>query len=172
MEETYTPIEFDQAPVERPKFLKVLCILSFVSIGVSILNGLLGMVKGPASSDEMLERKVELTKSVNEMNDLGMDGLADMLAKIERMSMSVNDAYYSVTFVALITALIGIYGVWNMWNGKKLGFHLYIIYSLLAVLQLYFFVSPNDIPTIIVVWNILISGGFIYMYSRNLNWLK
>jgi hypothetical protein len=37
---------------------------------------------------------------------------------------------------------------------------------------MYLIVSPVDVPTAVVVVNLIISGLFIFLYSRNLAWLK
>jgi hypothetical protein len=67
--------------------------------------------------------------------------------------------------------LIGLLGALMMWQAKKLGFHLYIGYSLLAIIQIYFFVSPSDVPSFVVIWGLLMSVLFVFMYSRNLKWM-
>lgn len=171
--ETFESIdEISTGREPRPSFLTVLCVLSFIFIGFSILFGLFGLAQGPMSEDKMIEMKVELTKSADEMRSLDMEGFAGMMEKISRMSESINANFYSSSILSLIIMGLGLFGVIKMWKGFKIGFHLYIGYSLLTIIQVYFFVSPADIPTFIVVWNLLFSALFIFMYSRNLKWLS
>lgn len=155
----------------RPTFLTVLCILSFIFIGFSFAFGLVGLFGGPLSEEQMLEQKVELTKSADEMRSLEMDSFAEMMEKIQRMSESINANFYASSILQVLVMGLGLYGVLLMWKGKKLGFHLYIAYSLLSIIQIYFFVSPADIPSFVVIWNLIISAIFVFMYSRNLKWL-
>ena len=156
----------------RPSFLKVLCILSLVSIGLSVLGALGSMISGPQTEESMLADRADIVEANEELRANGMDGLADLFEQIQRMNESLNSNFYAASLVSLIVLGIGLFGVLSMWNGKRLGFHVYIVYSLISVAQLYFFVSPADIPTIAVIFNILISGTFIFMYSRNLGWMK
>jgi hypothetical protein len=156
----------------RPSFLTVLCILSYIWIGFTILFGLLGIASGPMNEEEILTQKVELAKSVDEMRSLDMESLAVMMEKIQRMSESVNANFYASSIVSMLVIGLGLVGVLQMWKGKRLGFHLYIGYSLLTIMQLYFFVSPADIPSIVVIWNLIISAVFVILYSRNLKWLS
>lgn len=156
----------------RPTFLTVLCILSFIFIGFSFAFGLVGLFGGPLSEEQMLEQKVELTKSADEMRSLEMDSFAEMMEKIQRMSESINTNFYASSILQVLVMGLGLYGVLLMWKGKKLGFHLYIAYSLLSIIQIYFFVSPSDIPSFVVIWNLIISAIFVFMYSRNLKWLS
>lgn len=156
----------------RPSFLTVLCILSFIFIGFSLVFGIIGVLNGPLSSDQITEQKVELTKSADEMRSLDMESFAVMMEQIQRMSESLNANFYASSILSVVVIVLGFMGVLQMWKGKKLGFHLYIGYSLLSIMQIYFFVSPADIPSFVVIWNLIISAIFVFMYSRNLKWLS
>ncbi len=171
-------MEFDnqidnfQEQEERPSFLKVLCILSWISTGIALISGLINLVTGPFSEEKMLEQRVDMMKSIDELKTLEMNGMAELFEKIQRMTESMNAQFYYVQTVSLIVVTIGVFGVFKMWNRSKLGFHLYIIYSLLSVLTVYLFVAPVDVPSVVVIFNLIISGIFILMYSRNLKWMK
>lgn len=171
MEESFELDQTTENQNKRPQFLKVLCILSFIFIGISLIGGLIGLFGGKTSEEEMINQKVEMVKAADEMKSVGMDGMAEMFEKIQRMSESINDNFYLVSSVSIVVMGLGLFGVLKMWNGFRLGFHLYIGYSLLSIIQIYFFVSPTDIPTFVVVWNLLFSGLFVFLYSRNLKWM-
>lgn len=156
---------------ERPGFLKTLCIMSFISTGLALVSGFINLLSGPFTKEEMIEQKVQMMKSIDELRTLEMGSLAEMFEKIQRMSESMNGHFYAAQIVSLLVVSIGIFGVWKMWNGVKLGFHLYIIYSLLSVLTVYFFVAPVDVPSFVVIVNLIFSGIFVFMYSRNLKWM-
>ena len=165
-------LDYNQQPAERPTFLKVLCILSFISIGLSLIFSLGSVFGGPQSEEEMVAQKVELLEANEELRDSGMDGFADMMEQMTRMNESINANFYMASVVSILALLIGFYGVFSMWQGKKLGFHLYIVYSLISVGQLYLFVSPADIPSIAIIFNLIVAAVFILLYSRKLLWMK
>lgn len=165
-------LDYNQQPVERPTFLKVLCILSFISIGLSLIFSLGSVLGGPQTEDEMVTQKVELLEANEELRDNGMDGFVDMMEQMTRMNESINANFYMASVVSILALLIGFYGVFSMWQGKKIGFHLYIVYSLISVGQLYLFVSPADIPSIAIIFNLIVAAIFILLYSRNLHWMK
>ncbi len=156
---------------ERPSFLKVLCILTWIYTGLSFLVTLGAFFQGPLNEEEMTFQKVELAKSTSQLRDIGMNSFADTFDQIQRMSESTNEHFYVSSIISLLVIVIGIASVYFMWTGRKLGFHLYIIYNLLTIGQLYIFISPSDVPTFAVVWNLLISAVFIFMYSRNMKWM-
>jgi hypothetical protein len=161
----------EQAP-KRPGFLTVLCILTLVNTGLSLITSSFSLLHGPISEDEMLEQRVQFLKSADEMRTMNMPAFAEMMEQIQRMSESANAHFYSSTLMSLFILGLGLVGAILMLKGRKVGFHVYIGYSLLAVLQLYFFTSPADIPTIAVVSGLLFSGLFVFLYSRNLHWLN
>jgi len=157
---------------KRPEFLKVICILSFITIGSNLIFGFIGFLSGPQSDEELLDGKVELAKSIGELKKAGMDSMIEIMEQLNRMTVEINDSFYLASILGLIVASIGLFGVLKMWKGMKLGFHMYIIYSLISVVSIYLYVSPANIPSFIIVFNLLISGLFIFMYSRNLHWMK
>ena len=157
---------------QRPGFLTTICVLSFISIGSNLIFGLIGFLSGPQSDEELLDGKVELAKSIGELKKAGMDSMIEIMEQLNRMTVEINDSFYLASILGLIVASIGLFGVLKMWKGMKLGFHMYIIYSLISVVSIYLYVSPANIPSFIIVFNLLISGLFIFMYSRNLHWMK
>ena len=171
-------MEFDnqidnfQEQVERPSFLKVLCILSWISTGIGIISGFFNLITGPFSEEEMLDQKVEMIKSIDELRTMGADQFANIFEQLQRMTEAMNSQFYYVQIVSLLVVALGVFGIYKMWTRSKLGFHLYIIYSLLSVLTVYLFVAPEDVPSIVVIINLVISAIFVFMYSRNLKWMK
>lgn len=169
--DTLDNINDENAP--RPKFLTVLCILTFISTGMSLVSGLYNLAfVGKQSDEQMLDTKVQLTKSISDMKEMGMTGFAEMMEKINRMTIEINENFYLASMISLVTVGIGLFGAIKMWKGFKLGFHLYIVYNLLVVGAIYLYVSPQNIPSVVVITNIILSAIFVFMYSRNLKWMK
>lgn len=165
-------IDHTQQEEKRPTFLAVLCILTFVNTGLNILTSLVQLISGPTSDEQMLAERVELTKATNELKDTGMDAFAGMMDQMLAMTADIQANFYIAMTVAVVTPIIGLFGALMMWKGKKLGFHLYIIYNLIAVGGIYLYVSPQNIPSIAIIFGLLLSGLFIFLYSRNLHWMN
>ena len=162
----------NQLTIKRPNFLKVLCILTFISSGLGIISTIFQLLFGPKSEAIMRIEKVALASQISEMKDLGIDFMADMLVKLGNMSYQLNEHFYLAHLIGLVTASLGLYSALKMWQGFKFGFKLYTLYSLLTVIGIYFYVSPSNIPSFVIIFNILFSALFIFLYSRNLNWMK
>jgi hypothetical protein len=96
----------------------------------------------------------------------------ELLEKLKFITKAVNESYMLFTGVSALISLAGLVSVLLMFKRNIYGFHLYIIYSLLSSTSMYLIVSPSDVPSAVVVVNLLISGLFVFLYSRNLPWLK
>lgn len=157
---------------ERPKGLTILCALSWISIGISIYFSLMNLVRGPFTSFEIRDMKVQVLEMKQELEAQGMGKLSSFFEKSQEMTIALNEHHGAVLFVNFLFLAIGAVGVWFMFSGRKLGFHLYIMYCLLSVLHPYFFMSGDMIPIISPVMGGVLSLIFIALYSQHLKWMK
>jgi hypothetical protein len=132
----------------------------------------MSMIVGQPSQEEITESKLELARSLEQIEKNDVQFLEELIRNLQIMLDSMYSNFFLYTFVATLVAGVGLAGVIFMFKRKELGFHLYIIYSLLYVAQSYLFVSPANVPLILVITNLGISGIFIYIYSRSLNWFR
>ena len=167
--------ELDNQLVEqekpRPGFLTTLCVLTFITTGLGVFSAISSLISGPLSDEQMLESKVALAKSIDQLKGARMDSWVGMMEKIQAMTIEANDHFFIGTMLSFVAASIGVFAAIKMWKGYKQGFHFYIIYSLISVGSIYLYITPSNIPSFIIVANLLISGLFIFMYSRNLHWM-
>lgn len=155
-----------------PQLLLVTGIISILGTGSTILSSLMSMIVGQPSQEEITESKLELARSLEQIEKNDVQFLEELIRNLQIMLDSMYSNFFLYTFVAALVAGVGLAGVIFMFKRKELGFHLYIIYSLFYVAQSYLFVSPTNVPLILVITNLGISGIFIYIYSRSLNWFR
>ena len=158
--------------VKRPKFLLVLVILSGINIVTSMIGALSGMLGSKPDQAMIKSAKLEFA---NMREQLQKADAEDFIYIIDQMqSVTVNmfkhfQAYNSFQFLILV---LGLTGIVLMYRGKKLGFHFYIIYTLGLVLLPYFFNPITGIPTLLTIVGVIYGGIWVWLYSRNLHWLK
>jgi hypothetical protein len=161
-----------EATAKRPKFLLVLVILSGINICTSMIGAFSGMLG--SKPDEAMIKSAKL-EFANMREQLQKADAEDFIYIIDQMqSVTVNmfkhfQAYNSVQFLIL---MLGLSGIVLMYRGKKLGFHFYIIYTLGLLLLPYFFNPITGIPTLLTTVGIIYGGIWVWLYSRNLHWLK
>jgi len=157
---------------KRPTFLTVICILSFISIGLGILDNSYGLITGPSSKKELKEAMAFHDSQMEKLKAQGMDSWEPTMNKMKVLTKVLNQKFYPYIALSMLIYAIGLAGVIQMFRGLKIGFHLYIIYSILSVCDYYFFLSPSTIPTFIIIWSAIFSGIFIAMYAANLKWMR
>lgn len=156
---------------KRPGFLTTLAILTLITVGLGLLSGLFNLASGPNSAEQMKEMRVELTTSLDELRNAGMDSLADVMEQIQSMTEDINNHFYLASVLNILILGIGLFAVIKMLRGYRLGFHLYIVYCLLSAGSVYAYVAPGNIPTLVIGFNLFFSALFIFLYSRNLKWM-
>jgi hypothetical protein len=143
----------DNAPVngQRPTFLTVLCILSFIAAGI----GIIGMLLASAAKGVVDNAGVDLNKALE--NSPGYT--AETSAAMDAAATAFSWPYMILSSVLI---LVGLYGVIKMWNLKKVGF---MIYAGTAAAGL---VLPLLFGLGFSVFGLVISGAFVAMYYLNL----
>jgi hypothetical protein len=157
---------------KRPVFLTVLGILTFINSGFGLLGALIAYVAGPASSDEIENYLAMNMRNIDQIRSEGMNGFADTMQKMINSIQYSNDAHFLSTSLNLVISALAIAGVIMMFRGQKTGFHLYIIGCLLRICSFYFYTPAAEVSGMMVGYFTFTSLLFIFMYSRNLKWLK
>lgn len=171
-------MEFDnqidtiQERMKRPVFLTVLCILTFVSTGYGILSGILIGISGKPSTEFIQEQQVKTAIMADEFRSTGFLYFADVMDKLGRMQTQVFENNSLHAAVTVVVSIVGLFGAWLMFKGRKLGFHFYIMYSIASVAAIYLIASAVNISSFYVIVNLVFAGIFVFMYSRNLKWLR
>lgn len=160
----------DQTPA-RPTFLKVLCILSFISLGFGALSSISSVFSGPQTDEQMLEAQVEMSKSIDQMKELGANGFVHFFEQMQGLLVDTNDHHTLATLVGIFVIALGFFAVLRMWQGYRMGFYLYLAYSLAGAFSVYIYVSPAHVPMAIPIIALVLSAIFILLYSRNLHWM-
>ena len=132
----------------RPQFLKVLCILSWINAGITIISSsLYKMMSGTVAqsldfiSDETLKK--------------------EMLLQIEFLNGN------SIWIVLLY--LVSILAVFLMWNRNRNGFYIYIAVNVGLVLLPFTFFPFSALD---LISSSLLTVAFIFMYSRNIYYMN
>ena len=136
----------------RPELLKILCILTFIGSGLSLI------------SNSIMFLTIDIIRKYYE------DGSFDFLAEDLDLSaleilLSANSTYFMLQ--ALLFAL-ALYGAYLMWNLKKIGFHFYTVAQIVLLILPQVFLPSLPFPT----FELLLSLIFITLYARNLKYMN
>lgn len=171
--EEFEQVEEMNAKIKRPVFLTVLVVLTWLWTGISIMNAFTAMVSGPISEDLMQDQELKAAESIAQMKELGQDDFIYMIELgLERMRYVNEQVFQKNYLIILMVGILGAIAGYMMWTGKKVGFHLYILYSLLYVGMSYLIYPISMIINIEIYFNLFVAGLFVLLYSRNLHALK
>lgn len=116
MEQTTTETT-EEAP-KRPQFLTVLCILTFIGVGLGIIGSISGWWAIRTTS-AMMDANSDMME--------GMNGF-DMSEMPEMENMMNSLKYANVILISgVISSLICLIGALQMWKQKKIGFLIYVV---------------------------------------------
>lgn len=131
----------------RPLLLTVLCILTFVSTGISILSSLLI----PAFSEVIVE----------------MFKMPQFAAEANPEAIKVIQAGWGYYMVVLLLTSVSLTGAILMWTLKKNGFHFYTIANIvLFYLPILWFGFPFNIL------GAFFPAAFIALYAIHLKYMR
>ncbi len=137
---------------ERPEMLKILCILSYIGIGLMLLFGILCTFSFALSQETIDEIWPKITESNPTLESL------DPAAFFHTVGI--------MGLVFLLFNLGSLAGVMMMWNLNKKGFFIYLAAELL--LNFIPFDMGQEKGAGGYIMNILIDGIFIALYAVNL----
>jgi len=165
-------IENQNESIKRPTFLVVLSVFSLISISSGLLTSILGLISGPMEDYQVDEIIGQNMAGVTQLQEMGEVYWSDITLKILNLVKYTNENFYLDRLINLGAYAIGLSGVIFMLKGKKLGFHLYIVYNLIALISIYASAPASEIPSFYFILFGIISSVFIFMYSRNLKFMK
>ena len=165
-------LESQNEKFQRPPLLTVLSVLSLITIGFGLLGAISGIFSGPPSAEEIESHIASFGHNIAILQEAGEVYWVDVLTKMVKLITYTSANFYMNTTIELVGYATGLAGVILMLRGRKIGFHLYIIYSLIMVLSIYASAPVSEIPPFYLISLAVVSLIFIFLYSRNLKFMK
>lgn len=122
--------ETNSGAPKRPTFLTVLCILSFIGIGIGLVSGVISLATAGVAEGvmEMNEAMMEegMADYEDMMAEMGQDD-GGMLGGLFEQAGAAMEHARTLAIIGLICNLLCLFGVIRMWNLKKQGFYIYTV---------------------------------------------
>ncbi len=148
----------------RGNFLLTLCILSWVYIGLMLLTTGFNYMQGTDELYQSIEvfESGEIDTEGNPFAESVIDGSIGMIKQ-------TIEHFEAINLSTMAVLLIGGFSVLLMYNLKKIGFGLYILYSIaLPSVSLYFLGTEFQMVLWGAVLGAFVSIAFVIMYGVNL----
>jgi hypothetical protein len=158
---------------KRPTSLIVLVVLSLLSIATSGLSTLSALFSKPMTVEQLEHYQAEQYENIAQLESQGMEGIENMLTSMMEMTIyQNNEIYYSYQLFNFLLIILGAVGVLFMLRQRKIGFHLYVLYSLIPIIGFYLFFPLHLIPTFLVIGSTVIAAVFSVLYGIHLKYMK
>lgn len=159
----------EKAGIKRPTTLKVLLILSAISLAFQLIIQVMNTINGPLNEEQMREQKIEMMAGFTEESAELMQGtITEMLA----LADIGNENFYLISAISLMTIAIGLASLWLMFQMRRIGFHLYVIYSLIPIADTIYFFGGMQITTMLIVLFAIVGGVFSILYGMQLKHMR
>ncbi len=159
-------METTNSSKSRPTFLTVVCIISYVLLGWSILNGLTGAIFGRLTSAVEPFMKKIIEQDVH-LGDVPV-GVRNLVEDSFEVAYKAMEHATTISLLNLLLAVIALFGVILMWQLKKTGFYLYTGSKIFILLIPPIFLGYNFITFIILTSSGLFALVFIILFAVNL----
>jgi hypothetical protein len=156
---------------QRPVFLTVLCILSFIGGSWGVLEGVRNAFTN-APEEEVEEARTAIEEAMTQVEGAGADFALKMMEEGLVMAEQAAANAVPLGYIGLITSLLGLAGVWFMWNLKKSGFYLYAAASLGGLLLPFAFIGFGMMGLLGLGLGGFISVLFIVLYAIHLKYMN
>jgi len=151
----------------RPTFLTVVCIISFVGLGLAIVNNLSTLAFSSASLSlyDLIQGNLEMALDQASVTDPAavkiLENIFDSVLKL----IAILPLFAGI---GLICSIIALTGVIMMWNLKKIGFFLYSSAKVILVFIPVILIGYNFISIMISMSMLIGAALFITLYALNL----
>jgi hypothetical protein len=153
---------------ERGTTLKVLCILSWVWVGILILLTAKGLIQGAPTQEMVDEIKAQAIEGQTEEQ---LEQMAWFWTDYNIMLDDVVHKFYQIEGSYMTIYLFGLLATILMFMLKKIGYYLYIIYTLAGIGAAFYF-YPNTFAWFFGFCNMLGGAVFAVLYGFQLNRMK
>jgi hypothetical protein len=153
---------------KRPTFLTVLCIITFIWSGYTVLTSLAGIFTSNSfDQEEWQEISIQVSESMDqadsqaqEMMEMAMDAVASTIAAGIENAMLLG-------IIGFLAAGLSFFGAFQMFKLKKMGYYIYILSKVVGVFIPVIILGLNLITGIMYGVGLLIALVGIILYGIN-----
>jgi len=155
---------------ERPTFLTVLCVLTFIGSGFALLSGIYNYAMAPMAAEMTEEalQKAEDQLAYQEMNE----GTANLLEQTFSASLEMVEHASTLALISVLGALLSLTGAFLMFKLKRNGYYVYTVAQLMLIIAPISLVGFNFVTGASALITGFFALLFIVLYGVNLKHLK
>jgi hypothetical protein len=165
--------EFDIQPVQRPTFLTVLCILTFIGSSYAIISGTVTYFNADRVAKTLVTAKSEINEDINRKHKNDPEGNGFAAKVMDNMSVMTNpDNLRKSSLGSIIASLFCLAGAILMWRLNRKGFFIYVLGTIIGIAVPFYVFGNNFLTALSVGFAGFIGILFVIFYAMNLKSMK
>ncbi|WP_070138229.1 hypothetical protein [Crocinitomix algicola] len=146
---------------KKSNILIALCVMSFISLAYQAFSLSMSLSNGRPTDEQIKQQKITLLEGQTPETLEASRGMIEDAMQITKVQQENFSLMLSLEGLSI---LIGLIAVLLMLQMRKIGFHLYIIYTLISIFYWTFLFSGIGLATILIVLSILFGILFVGLY--------
>ncbi|MDB5221732.1 MAG: hypothetical protein JWN83_399 [Chitinophagaceae bacterium] len=166
--------ELEITAPQRPVFLKVLCILTFIGSGYGIINSAVTYFKADTISKIFVDAKIKTNEDLANKKNAGKPEKVRLIGNIMNQAsiMSTPENLRKAAIGNIITSMLCLFGAILMWNLRRMGFYIYTIGTIISIILPFYMFGSNFLTNISTGLLGFIGILFVIFYAMNLKSIK
>ena len=156
---------------DRPVFLTILCIISFVVLGFTIFKNIISFIFGKFGSSFYNLIQNNLENSLNQINATN-PAAASFVEKIFESILKLIDALPLLATMTIVLSVVALAGVIMMWSLLKNGFYVYAGAKIILIFVPMMLIGINFLSMLMAMTSLFVAAIFITLYALNLKAMK
>ena len=163
------PFEEQQNQFQRPTFLLVLCILTFIGWG-TLSNLFSVFTAGLTDSSMQMEHYSSMLNGMDQGGDSAVlsDILSSTMASLQATFVHAKE----IAVINLVLSVISLLGAILMFQLRRIGFYFYTAAQILMLFVLPYFAGFNFMVLAGMLFSAIFAVIFIVMYALNLKYMR
>ena len=166
-------VDLDESKIkkERPTFLTVLCIITFIVSGLWFLSSFFGVLTyDQLAQEEAME--LALVAMEDAMSAQSSSPMGDKVMDSYVLMLNEQLQYHTlINWSTVISTLLSLIGAYLMFTMRKIGFHVYLVSKIVGLIPLTVFSMSMIVIGAYAIFGIF-TIAFLIMYAVNLKHMK
>ena len=161
-------------PPQRPVFLKVLCMLTFIGSGYGIINSAVTYFKADTISKVFVDMKGKVNEDLAKKKNKGKPEKINFVNNVmnQTSEMSTPENLRKTAIGNVVTSILCLLGAVLMWHLKRAGFYVYTLGTIISIVLPFYMFGSNFVTNLSAGVMGFIGILFVIFYAMNLKSMK
>lgn len=161
-------------PPQRPVFLKVLCMLTFIGSGYGIINSAVTYFNADTISKVFVDVKTKMNDDLAKKKNVDKPEKVYLINNIMNHAsvLSTPENLRKTAIGNIVTSILCLIGAVLMWNLLRAGFYIYTLGTIISIILPFYLFGSNFLTNLSAGFLGFIGILFVIFYAMNIKSMK